>query len=289
MGRSVARASAALLRLEPKYEEMSLVELRERIASTWKRKDGGTVSYTTFRQHLETPEVYEPLASAFRELADENRDIQEEEDKEKSEEGGDRQERPALRKAFDRALEEIQRDLPQPGRVANALAKMEVETLKARANRLREGYLKVRNEAEMFEILIKLTKLARHDCRAIDAVPAGEWFSSLKLHAYLRRQLERVAMEGIELERIRIIDEEELQGGRSWEQLHELIGLHKSAGARLLLCRKDAISNLRLRFSTHLGLFMIDAGIEPVAVTGAARRGRVDRSRSGLHRPHRAR
>jgi hypothetical protein len=264
MGRSVAYASTVLLRLEPKYERKSLEELREEITAKWKKRGGGKLSVDTFRQQLEVSEVYEPFAKAFRRLATEQRsrrsaETEREEEPESSKSA----------KALERALRIVKRELPEPSEISNALLDLEVETLKERVVDLREGRLVVREQDEMFKILIKLTELANEDCRAIDSVPAGEWFSSLKLNDYLERQLERVATEGIKLERIRIIDDDELQGGRSWEQLHGLIELHRKAGAEFLLCRKDVIPELRLRFNTHMGLFMVDAGTKsPAAVTG---------------------
>jgi hypothetical protein len=264
MGRSVAYASTVLLRLEPEYERKSIKELREDITARWEKRGGGKLGVDTFRQQLEVSEVYEPFAKAFRRLAAEQRSRRSAET-----ERAVAPESSRSAQALERALGIVKRELPEPSEISNALLDLEVETLKERVANLREGRLVVRDEDEMFNILIKLTELANEDCRAIDSVPAGEWFSSLKLNHYLERQLERVETEGIELERIRIIDDDELQGGRSWEQLHELIERHEKADARFLLCRRDVIPELRLRFNTHMGLFMVDAGTKsPAAVTG---------------------
>lgn len=264
MGRSVAYASTVLLRLKPEYEQRSLAELREDITAKWKRRGGGKLSVDTFRQQLEVPKVYEPLAKAFRRLAAEQRNRRRAET--------DRRVEPENSKsaqALERALRIVKRELPEPSEISSALLDLEVETLKERVVHLREGRLMVRGQDEMFSILIKLTELANRDCRAIDSVPPNEWFGSLRLNRYLNRQLQRVEEGGIALERIRIIGDDELQGGRSWEQLKALIELHAKAGASFLLCRKEAIEELGLRFNTHMGLFMVDAGTaSPAAVTG---------------------
>ena len=266
LDRSVAYAGTVLLRLEPEYERKSLAELRADVTARWRRRDGGKLSPDSFRQQLEVAKVYEPLAESFRRLAvtKRNRHAAAETSR------GAGTESSKSTDALQAAMRIMKRELPQPSRISEVLLDLEAKTLERRVAGLRrEGRLIVRDQDEMSRILLELTKLAKHDCRAVDSVPAGEWFSSLKLNNYLKDQLDRVAHERIELERIRIISDEELQGGRSWEQLAELIDLHERAGATLLLCRKNVLEKLRLKFNTHMGLFMVDAGTDnPAAITG---------------------
>lgn len=261
LGRSVAYASKVLLRLEPKYEPKSLAALRKDVTAKWEKRGGGELSADTFRQQLEVPAVYEKFAKTFRRLAESRHDRQKE--------AAEPPVPPELTAVLDGTLKSIQKILPEPSHIASALANLEVKALEKRAVQLQGGFLRVRDEDEMFKILVTLTELAKRDCVAIDSVPVSEWFGSLKLNEYLDEQLKRVEEGGITLERIRIIDDDELQGGRSWEQLDKLIKLHREAGADLLLCRKGVIRELRLKFNTHMGLFMVDAGTKsPAAITG---------------------
>jgi hypothetical protein len=240
LGRSVAAAGTALLRLTPEFAEMPLKELRQNITASWAKKGGGKVSVNGFRQHLEVPEVYEPLAAEFRRMAREKADASSEAD-----------------------------DQSETSPIKDVLATMEKQRYQERLANLNEGFLRITDEKEMFEVLRAVVKGARSDCRAVDDVDIAEWFSSRRLREYLDLQLRRVSEGQIKLERIRFVKDREIHGGgRSQEQLDELITLHEEAGADLFLCPEEELEKSGLRFSPQRGMFLVDAETAPVAVTG---------------------
>jgi hypothetical protein len=259
LGRSVAEAATALLRLTPEFEEMSLEKIRKRIAGDWSRRGGGgSLSPDGFRLHLEVTQVYEPLAREFRLFVEEQA-----EDYSPSEGLGEIE--PADDED-DSGIEEI----PTSESVAEALRGMELVLYRKRRKEIDEGVLRIRSEDEMLGVLRSLTKNANREYHAVDYVQVSEWFGSRKLHHYLEEQLDRVEKEGLKLARVRLVRPEELQYERSREQLEDLMKIHAQAGgsARLLLCREKAVEDLRLSFAPHAGLLMIDRATAPAAVTG---------------------
>jgi hypothetical protein len=109
---------------------------------------------------------------------------------------------------------------------------------------------------------------------------------SPQLNAYLQLQLQRVLAEEVTLERIRVVTDEEMKDeGRSREQLDHLITLHDEAGAKLLLCRPEAIGDLGLNFKPHIGLLLVDSDAKLVnpdaeiaAITGKLGGGSIGRA-----------
>lgn len=259
MGRSVAEAGTALLRLSPEFERMSLEEIRAHIAAAWGKLGGGSLTPNGFRQHLEVSGVYEPLAAEFRIFArEQSEDYSKASPDEEIEAEGDEPLEIDGPPDFD----------PSSGSVVDALRAMELRLYRNRLVHIDEGMLRIRSEEEMLGVLVALTNVARHEFRAVDYVDVSEWFSSPRLNAYLMTQLERVKA-GRDLLRIRIVRDEELQyESRSREQLERLIDLHRSFGAELLLCREAVVEKSKLQFAPHVGLLVIDAGTAPVAVTG---------------------
>lgn len=259
MGRSVAEASTALLRLTPEFEEMSLEEIRKRIAGAWGKRGGeGSLNPDGFRLHLEVPQVYEPLAREFRLFVEEQA-----EDYSPSEGLGEIE---PLDEEEDIEIEEIS----TAASVAEALQRMELGLYRKHRREIDEGAMRIRSEDEMIGVLRSLTKNARHEYHAVDYVQVSEWFGSRKLHHYLQEQLDRVEKEVLDLARIRLVRPEELQYERSREQLEDLIEIHEEVGrhARLLLCREKAVEDLGLSFAPHAGLLVVDRATAPAAVTG---------------------
>jgi hypothetical protein len=265
LGRSVADAATALLRLSPEFERMALEEIREHIAATWARQGGGSLSPNGFRLHLEVPGVYEPVAAAFREFAREQwedyspkepleGEAESLEDEEPVEEGSGE-------------------EVPATASVGEALQLAESRIYREHQKEIGEGMMRIRSEEEMIEVLLTLTQVAKREFHAVDYVDISEWFGSPRLNRYLMKQLDRVEKEGISLTRIRVVHDEELQyEKRSREQLERFVELHKRAGAKLLLCRDKTVKKLKedfeLRFAPHVGLFLIDSAGEPAGVTG---------------------
>jgi len=256
--RSVALAGAALLRLSPEFEQMPLEEIRAHIASRWEKRGGGPLSIDGFRLHLEESAVYGPLAAEFRELARERADD------------------PHFDVALESALSPI----------AESLIAMEQRTFEERTAHIEQGVLKLLDERQMFEALIKSIEAARHEFIAVDHVDVSEWFVAPRLHDYLRIQLRLVEAGKIKGERIRIVTEDELEAhGRRREQLEMLIELHEKAGASLLLCRAETVPKLKLGFSPHVGLLVIDAcTATPTAITGKLGDGTIGRAMVYLRR-----
>ncbi len=254
LGRSIAFAGVALLRLSPEFRPMSVEQLRLHVAESWEKKGGGGLSVDGFRLHLE-PDVYKRLADEFRLLA--------------TEEGS---------------------DLPVPERhlspIASSLIAMEKKAYEERCAHIRQGVLKLLDEKQMFEVLVKAVRGAEDEFIAVDHVNASEWFVSARLHDYLRIQLRRAEEGKIKGERVRILTKDDLEaGGRHREQLEMLIKLHDEAGVSLLLCREETIPNLELGFSQHVGLLVVDPYSEtPTAITGKLADGAIGRAMAYLRK-----
>jgi hypothetical protein len=248
LGRSTALAGLVLLRLSPEFEPMSVEQLRIHITASWEKKGGGGLSVNGFRLHLE-PDVYRRLADGFKQLAAEEVD---------DSSPGDHDLSP----------------------IANSLITMEKKAYEERRTHIRQGVLKLLDEKQMFEVLVKTVEEAQREFIAVDHVDVSEWFVSPRLHQYLRVQLGLVANKVLRGERLRLVTTAELEaGGRRREQLDMLIKLHKDAGASLLLCHADAIPKLELSFSAHVGLLVVDADTAtPTAITGKLGAGTIGRA-----------
>lgn len=253
LNRSVAKASFKLLRLKKEYEDESLTALRELIAAEWKNRRHEDMSCDSFRLHFERKHVYEPFVEEFLLFASEQL-------KEKGIELGDEN---------GEYLEPPARTMPE--RVAKGLEKLETKWHRDRLDTLAaDGSFKIKDEDEMLDVLLTLNKLAERGFRAVDHTPISKWSSDNRLKKYLGRQLKRVReSEGaVTLERIRLVDDDELTNKKNRKHLAKFVKDHEDARASLLLVPIAAREDLEVNFQPHNGLLLADAEAEPIAVTG---------------------
>jgi hypothetical protein len=266
-GRSVATAAARLLRLEPEFEDLSVEEIRRRIAMEWpSRRKGGVVSGDGFRLHLEVKEVLEPFAGAFRAYVRERAAKQ---GIELSEAHGPS---PGAGDAATAATE------PGLGQIARRLWKLEEDLHRRRLASIRDGMLRIRNEEEMLDVLALFTETAERELTAVDHIDISEWFGNTRLRDYLDRQLDRARREEVRIERIRLVSDSELEVPPRRRQLAQFVKLHDEASAALLLCPLDVASELRTSFTPRMGLLFADPETEPVAITGWLGEGLIERA-----------
>jgi hypothetical protein len=255
-------ASRALLRLEPKYADMPVEDIRHAIVEEWpKRTTAGYLSSGGFRQHIEVSEVYEPFAKQLRAYA-----------LEQSAETG-------LHLDFARDDTNGQATAPslvELGPSGRRLLELEEAAHLKRMRALSEGIARIRNEDEMIETLMTLTELAQRAIQAVDYIAISEWFSSRRLSKYLDRQLVRAA--DVSLERIRLVDDTEISRRERREQLVDFISRHDDAGATLLLCPVESARDGGTLFYPRMGLLLIDPDNEPTAITGWLGEGRIERA-----------
>ncbi len=266
LDRSVAYAATLLLRLDPETEDEVAEQLRKRIVTRWKRNEREQLSADGFRQHLEIPAVYEPLAAEFRLYArDQEQRL-----------GGFKKLEPSGGK-------QVRVTGPAPpsklGKLARRLWDLERKALALRLTAVRDGELGVRNDEEMVKLLVMLTETAEHELKAVDHVAISEWFGNPLLNEYLRLQLDRSRHGKVSLERIRLVTEDELADARRLKQLHEFVRLHDEASADLLLCPLQVAEDLRTSFRPRMGLLLVDPKTEPVLLTGWLGEGLIERAR----------
>lgn len=264
-GRSLSFAATALFRLDIEFEDLSAEKIRRRISDKWPARCGDdTVSADGFRLHLELPQVIEPVAAEFRAYAREQ----------------------AARNGFEIgrandgqvAAPDLGQAEAELGEIAAQIRETENRSHQRRIASIQEGSLRIRNEEEMLELLLLLTKSARHELRAVDHIAIWEWFDNPTLNEYLRLQLGRCAAEEIRLERIRLVAEEELESPRHRDQLAEFIKLHDDAAAELFLCPIALAEEMRTQFRPRMGLLFADPETEPVAITGWVGEGLIERA-----------
>ncbi len=246
--RPKATAAVALLRLEPEFDGKSVEELFPAAVKGWKNENGGDMKPGTFRAHREEPDFYEPFAAAFRELY---ADL-------------------AERYGLDPEGDESDPDAAAEGKEGgfrHRLQAMEQESHKRRLHAIEEGTLRIRDEEEMRNVLVAVTELAESTLKAVDYNPIFDWYQP-PLDAYLALQTRRARDDGIELERIRLVSEEELADRRECEKLAEFLELHEAASAKLLLCPVEAARKLEISFQPYKGLLLADDASQPLAVTG---------------------
>jgi hypothetical protein len=262
LNRSVAAAGAALLRLDPEFEDMDVADIHRHVAGEWQKKNGGHLKPDTFRLHYEDPKVYEPFAEAFERFV------------------VARAERLGidLSEWSDRAEGSSAADArTKQGRLHGELRKMELESHRRRLLAIDEGTLRIRDEEEMGKVLLVLTRLAEISLYAVDYNPVGDWFKD-PLDDYLAAQLKRADEGSIELERIRLVEENELDDAEVQQRLRDLLELHTNSSATLLLCPVKAARKLEISFERYKGLLLVDDDSEPLAVTGKIGDGSVGRA-----------
>jgi hypothetical protein len=266
LDRSVAFAATLLLRLDPAAEDLGAEELRKRVVKRWKRNKNEKLSADGFRQHLEIPAVYEPLAAEFRLYARDQEQRQ----------GGFSRSEPANGKRVRLVDPAPAGDL---GKLARRLWDFERNSAELRLTAIRDGELGVRNDEEMVKMLRILTETAEHELKAVDHVEISEWFGNPTLNAYLHLQLERAKRGEVFLERIRLVADEELADARRLKQLQEFVRLHDEASASLLLCPLQVAEDLHTSFRPRMGLLLVDPKTEPSLLTGWLGEGLIERAR----------
>jgi hypothetical protein len=248
---SVAVASEALLRLDAEFEEVSVEDIYRYIGEKW-QMSGGTI-----RTHREEKDIYEPFAAGFREMA-----------RARAEKYG-----------FD-LTEDPDPDAnatTKEGRLRHRLRAMERESHHRRLSAIEEGTLRIRDEDEMRGVIFALTELAEHSLSAVDYNTVADWFKP-PLNEYLKLQLQRAEAGEIELERIRLVTDEELSDRGERARLRGFADLHAGAKATLLLCPRAAAEELEISFQPYRGLLLVDQGADPLAVTGKIGDGSVGRA-----------
>lgn len=255
-------ASRALLRLDPKFANMPVEEIRRAIARKWpKSTKQGNVSSEGFRQHIEVREVYEPLAQQFRSYAQEQSIVT----------------GLSLSSVSNGSSSETSDPgLAELGPIGRRLLELENTAHQKRIRALSEGLARIRNEDEMVEALMTLTQLAQRTMQAVDYISINDWFSSRRVNKYLEQQLARA--DSVSLERIRLVDDSEIAKPERREQLMEFISRHEQAGAALLLCPVEYARDKGTQFYPRMGLLLVDPDSEPVAVTGWLGEGRTERA-----------
>lgn len=257
-GPLVAGAAAALLRLDPRFEKETISEIRELVARSWprqsKRGQDAYVSAEGFRKYVENPRVIEPLARVLEALGpaapDADADAVELED-------------------IDRRIAQL---LTAPASLGRVAVRVWATERAAHCERLTsiagEGYFRIRDAPEMFELLGLMIAAARHEMQAVDHIDLTEWGADPRLGKYLKSQLERVQRARIPLTRIRLVDDEELEDAEIRRLLQQFDARHRRANVTLLLCHSDAVDYLETAFTQPTGLFLIDPQADPTAVIG---------------------
>jgi hypothetical protein len=249
--RSVADAGAAVLRLDSRFEDMPLEEIRIEVAARWPKLDGkGYVKPGHFRANVEEPKVLVPFARELRKMMGERKKT------------GPSSKGESVRKA-NGSIEAA---------MAEFLGRMERQTLEERLRAIdKNGLLAIRDEDEMLQILLECTALAKRNLRAVDVTPTKRWCVPGALKKYLDQQLKLVKKEKISLQRIHVVDEQVLLKEPSLSG--EILGFvkkHEAAHASVLLCPSGVFEELSTAFREKRGLLLVDgdeAG-ETLAVTG---------------------
>lgn len=259
-GPLVADAAAALLRLKPRFERMTIADIRKAIASTWPR--GGKleqdvfISAEGFRRYVEDPQVLKPLAHELREL--------------EPAAPGANGEATELENVEQRIAELLKMKSTEGlGRVAMRTWATERAAHCERLNRIVvEGYFRIRDDPEMFELLDLMIGVTRREIQAVDHIELARWEADPRLGRYLESQFERARRAQIPLTRIRLVNDAELEDTQARRLLLRFIDRHETANVTLLLCRADAVDFLKTSFIPRTGLFLIDPHDDPAAVIG---------------------
>jgi hypothetical protein len=249
--RSVANVGAALLRLDSKYEDLSLETIRDEVVAEWPKLNGkGHVKPSHFRANDEEPKVLMPFALQLLKMMTEH-------------EGGARR---SKGKRSSKQAPSIELSM------ATFLKGLEKQTYEERLRRIeKDGLLKIRDEEEMLSVLLELTELATQTLRAVDITPISRWSAGGRLEKYLDRQLSQVGERKISLERIHVVDEQKLEETPALSR--EILAFakkHKDAGATLLICPSSVLRDLGTSFRAERGLLLVDGDEkgQSLAVTG---------------------
>jgi hypothetical protein len=144
---------------------------------------------------------------------------------------------------------------------------------------IRGGIFSVSNQEEVLELLLTITRVARHSLHAVDQTDLERWFGNVRLQYYLDAQLERSRADKIAVERLRFIRRGQLDDPHQRSLLREFMSLHDAAGATLLLCPEEAAHELRTGFDSRMFMVLIDIDASPACLTGwLGEEGYIERS-----------
>jgi hypothetical protein len=148
-----------------------------------------------------------------------------------------------------------------------------------RLTAIRGGIFSVSNQEEVLELLLTITRVARHSLHAVDQTDLERWFGNPRLQYYLDAQLERSRADRIRVERLRFIRRGQLEDQRQRSLLREFIRLHDAANATLLLCPAEAAQELRTVFDERMFMVLIDVDDCPACLTSwLGEEGYIERS-----------
>jgi len=245
-----------------KLDEMELEKIRTNIAWWWPGrvetpgKAKRHLSVGGYRQHVERPKVLEPFAAELIAL------LQDEEARIGKVSPGNSEESLTMEEAL-----------------AGALIEMEERNSRRRIDKIhRDGSMGIRDEDEMFEVLLLVTALARKSVKAVDYTPISEWFANKRLKRYLAAQLKRVKEGEVSLERIRLVESPETLPKRKREKLARFIKEHEDVGGAILLCPMAVAEERQTAFRSDRGLLLADDDEESIAVTGKLGEGSVGKA-----------
>ena len=141
------------------------------------------------------------------------------------------------------------------------------------------GIFSVSNQEEVLELLLTITRVARHSLHAVDQTDLERWFGNARLQYYLDAQLERSRADGIRVQRLRFVRRGQLDDARQRSLLREFIRLHDAAGATLLLCPEEVAHELRTSFDSRMFMVLVDIDTGPACLTGwLGEEGYIERS-----------
>jgi hypothetical protein len=125
------------------------------------------------------------------------------------------------------------------------------QTLEERQDRLtaiNEGTVPLRDQQEMLELLIQITNAAERTLHAVDQTALERWFTDRRLERYLDAQFARAKEGEVDVERLRVVRQVDLDEPRARNLLREFIRLHEDAGAKLLMCHENELRGLNTSF-----------------------------------------
>ncbi len=144
---------------------------------------------------------------------------------------------------------------------------------------IRSGIFSVSNQEEALELLLTITRVARHSLHAVDQTDLERWFGNPRLQYYLDAQLERSRADRLQVQRLRFIRHGQLGDPRQRSLLREFMRLHDEAGATLLLCPEEAANELRTGFDSRMFMVLVDIDDSPACLTGwLGEEGYIERS-----------
>ncbi len=130
------------------------------------------------------------------------------------------------------------------------------------------GIFSVSNQEEVLDLLLTITRVARHSLQAVDQTDLERWFGNARLQYYLDAQLERSRSDKLRVERLRFIRQGQLEDQRQRCLLREFIRLHDAANATLMLCPEEAAHELQITFDARMFMVLVDIEESPACLTG---------------------